>query len=117
MSPPADEEHRTAFFGEDIHIDIPEDLGEVVFKSRQNASSEVFLLQAGKVMTPRCHLNSLGHLVVEDVQEEDEGLYVIKSLSNPNAVKHLFLIVRGKVEKELESISQFEVACLLISGF
>ncbi|KAM7384738.1 hypothetical protein PAMA_011883 [Pampus argenteus] len=88
-------EHRTAFFGEDIHIDVPSgNVGEVVFKSRTNKSAEVVLLQAGRVVHPRSSLNSLGHLVLEDVQEEDEGVYVIRNASNPNAEKHLILIVR-----------------------
>ncbi|XP_068431448.1 uncharacterized protein [Clinocottus analis] len=89
------EEHRTAFFGEDIHIDVPPDhLGEVVFKSRTNSLSEVVLLRRGQVVNPRGRINSLGHLVLEDVQEEDEGVYVIKNTNSPNAAKHLVLIVR-----------------------
>ncbi|XP_059205609.1 uncharacterized protein LOC131984705 [Centropristis striata] len=89
------EEHRTAFFGEDIHIDVPPgDLGEVVFKPRTNHSSEVVLLRAGKVVNPKGHLNSLGHLVMEDVQEEDEGMFIIKNTNNTSATKHLILIVR-----------------------
>ncbi|KAF7661218.1 hypothetical protein LDENG_00266890 [Lucifuga dentata] len=88
------EEHRMAFFGEDIHIDIPENFGEVVFKSRLNLTSEVVLLRASRVVNPRGHLNSLGLLVLEDVQEEDEGVYIIKDTSNPSAVRHLILMVR-----------------------
>ncbi|XP_068566947.1 uncharacterized protein [Cebidichthys violaceus] len=89
------EEHRTAFFGEDIHIDVPPgNLSEVVFKSRTNRLSEVVLLQAGQVVNPRGSINSLGHLVLEDVQEEDEGVYVIKNTNNPNTAKHLILIVK-----------------------
>lgn len=89
------EEHRTAFFGEDIHIDVPSgNVGEVVFKSRMNKSSNVVLLQAGQVVNPRGSLNTLGHLVLEDVQEEDEGMYIIKNTNNTNAEKHLILVVR-----------------------
>ncbi|XP_029298433.1 uncharacterized protein LOC115015363 [Cottoperca gobio] len=89
------EEHRTAFFGEDIHIDVPPgNLGEVVFQPRTNHSFEVVLLQAGLVMNPRGRFNSLGHLVLEDVQEEDEGVYIIKNTHSPNTAKHLILIVR-----------------------
>ncbi|KAG7231594.1 hypothetical protein INR49_011010, partial [Caranx melampygus] len=89
------EERRTAFFGEDIHFDVPPgNVGEVVFKPRTNHSAEVALMRNGKVVSPRGHLNSLGHLVLEDVQEEDEGVYVIKNRKNPNAVKQLVLIVR-----------------------
>ncbi|KAI3358840.1 hypothetical protein L3Q82_015236 [Scortum barcoo] len=89
------EEHKTAFFGEDIHIDVPSgNVSEVVFKPRTNQSAEVVLLQAGKVVNPRAHFNSLGHLVLEDVQEEDEGVYITKNTSNPNTAMHLILIVR-----------------------
>uniref|UniRef100_A0A3B4YGU4 Uncharacterized LOC111645598 n=1 Tax=Seriola lalandi dorsalis TaxID=1841481 RepID=A0A3B4YGU4_SERLL len=88
-------ERRTAFFGEDIHIDVPSgNVGEVVFKPRTNHSAEVVLMQAGIVLSPRGRLNSLGHLVLENVQEEDEGVYVIKNSNNPNADKQLVLIVR-----------------------
>lgn len=94
---PVKEEHRTAFFGEDIHIEVPSgNLGEVVFKPRTNRSAEVVLLRAGQVVNPRGRLNSMGHLVLEDVQEEDEGKYIIKNSNNPNTAKHLSLIVRGK---------------------
>lgn len=94
---PVKEEHRTAFFGEDIHIDVsPGNVSEVVFKPRYNRSAEVVLLQAGRVMTPQGHINSLGHLVLEDVQEENEGLYIMRNPTTPNLAKHLILIVRGK---------------------
>ncbi|XP_033492960.2 uncharacterized protein LOC117263565 [Epinephelus lanceolatus] len=89
------EEHRTAFFGEDIHIDIlPGNVSEVVFKPRTNHSAEVVLLRAGQVVSPRGRLTTLGHLVVEDVQEEDEGVYITRNINHPNTVKHLSLIVR-----------------------
>nr|XP_046274557.1 uncharacterized protein LOC124075160 isoform X1 [Scatophagus argus]XP_046274558.1 uncharacterized protein LOC124075160 isoform X1 [Scatophagus argus] len=89
------EEHKTAFFGEDIHIDVPPgNVSEVVFKPRTNRSSVVVLLRAGQVVNPRGRINLLGHLVLEDVQEEDEGVYVIKNTHNPNMVKHLLLTVR-----------------------
>lgn len=88
------EEHKTAFFGEDIHIDVlPGNGSDVVFKPRTNRSAEVVLLRAGRV-SPRGRINSLGDLVLEDVQEEDEGVYVIKNTNHPNAAKHLVLIVR-----------------------
>lgn len=95
---PVKEEHRTAFFGEDVHIDVPPgNVGEVVFKPRTNRSAEVVLLRAGKVMNPGSYINTLGHLVLEDVQEKDEGLYVIKNTNSSNVLKHLILIVRGKL--------------------
>ncbi|KAK5854716.1 hypothetical protein PBY51_004888 [Eleginops maclovinus] len=89
------EEHRTAFFGEDVHIDVPPgNLGEVVFKPRTNHSAEVVLLQAGQVVSPRGRLTPQGHLVLDDMLEEDEGVYVIKNTYSPKTVKHLIIIVR-----------------------
>ncbi|TMS18384.1 hypothetical protein E3U43_010710 [Larimichthys crocea] len=96
------EEHRTAFFGEDVHIDVPPgNVGEVVFKPRTNRSTEVVLLRAGKVMNPGSYINTLGHLVLEDVQEKDEGLYVIKNTNSSNVLKHLILIVRDCALEEV----------------
>ncbi|XP_054620485.1 uncharacterized protein LOC129173509 [Dunckerocampus dactyliophorus] len=94
------EEHRTAFFGEDIHIDIPPgDAGEVAFTPKTNKSSEVVLLRAGKAVDARGRLNSFGHLVLEDVQKEDEGVYVVSK--NANVLKRLVLIVRDCAVEEV----------------
>lgn len=35
--------------------------------------------------------------MLEDVQESDEGLYIVKNTSNPSAAQHLTLYVRGKM--------------------
>uniref|UniRef100_A0A665V672 Uncharacterized protein n=1 Tax=Echeneis naucrates TaxID=173247 RepID=A0A665V672_ECHNA len=92
---PVKEERRTAFFGEDIHLDVPPgNVGEVVFKPRTNQSVEVVLMRAGEVVSSRGSLNSLGHLVLENVQEEDEGTYITRNSDNPKLVKHLLLNVR-----------------------
>lgn len=110
MFVPVKEEHRTAFFGEDIYIDFPPgNVGEVVFRPRTNRSAEVVLLRAGTVVNPRGRINSLGHLVLEDVQEEDEGLYVIRNASDPGTAQRLLLIVRGERPPEVgscQSVSQ-----------
>lgn len=115
------EEQRKAFFGEDIYIDVPPgNVGEVVFRPWNNQSSEVVLLREGQVVNPRAVINSLGHLVLEDVQEEDKGLYIIKNTSNPSAAKHLILIVRGKmfatllsrVDRAVESVPKLKIVCL-----
>ncbi|XP_030267643.1 uncharacterized protein LOC115578693 isoform X2 [Sparus aurata] len=88
-------ERRTAFFGEDIFFLVPPgNVSEVVFKPRTNNSAEVVLLQAGKVVSPRCHISSLGHLVLEDAKEEDEGLYIFRNISGPNTPKHIVLAVK-----------------------
>ncbi|KAM4725888.1 uncharacterized protein FYW61_013931 [Anableps anableps] len=90
------EENRTAFFGEDVHIEVSSwNDPEVVFKPRTNSSYEVHLLQAGRLTNQnKTELNSLGHLVLKDVQEEDEGLYVIRSSRNSSITKRLILSVR-----------------------
>ncbi|KAM4550776.1 uncharacterized protein V3H82_019858 [Fundulus diaphanus] len=90
------EESRTAFFGEDVHIEVSSwNDSDVVFKPRTNSSYEVHLLGPGRVVNQnKTELNSLGHLVLKDVQEEDEGLYVIRSRRNSSMVRHLHLTVR-----------------------
>uniref|UniRef100_A0A3B3XMU9 Uncharacterized protein n=1 Tax=Poecilia mexicana TaxID=48701 RepID=A0A3B3XMU9_9TELE len=68
---------------------------QVVFRPRTNSSYEVPLLQAGRVTNPnKTELNALGHLVLKDVQEEDEGLYIIRSSRNVSISKNLVLSVR-----------------------
>lgn len=90
--------HKRAFYGEDIHIDIPSgNVSEVVFKPSTNESTEVVILRAGQVVNSRGSINSLGYLVLEDVQENDEGEYIVKNTSNPIAVKCIILLVRGKI--------------------
>ncbi|XP_053717826.1 uncharacterized protein LOC128756953 isoform X2 [Synchiropus splendidus] len=85
------EEHRTVLYGEDIHINIPPgDGGEVVFESK--SSPQLVLFYEGKVVDKRGGINSLGHLVLEDVQKEDEGTYVVKD--NNKTIRHLILKVR-----------------------
>lgn len=106
---PVKEENRTAFFGEDIHIDVPRgNASEVVF-IRANHSSEVVLMRAGQVVQsgltvpaeqggkPLYYVNSLGNLVVEDVQERDEGVYIVRNANSSNIIKRLNLMVRGKM--------------------
>uniref|UniRef100_A0A087X2Q0 Uncharacterized protein n=1 Tax=Poecilia formosa TaxID=48698 RepID=A0A087X2Q0_POEFO len=97
------EERRTAFFGEDVHIEVPSwSDPEVVFRPRTNSSYEVPLLQAGRVTNPnKTELNALGHLVLKDVQEEDEGLYIIRSSRNVSISKNLVLSVRDCVLEQV----------------
>ncbi|XP_021427661.2 uncharacterized protein LOC110496214 isoform X2 [Oncorhynchus mykiss] len=89
------EEHRIAFFGEDVHIPLPSlDSTEVLFKPASNPTAEVVLMRDGRVVGHRAQLNSLKHLILEDVGEEDEGMYVIKNTEAPADVKHILLLVR-----------------------
>ncbi|XP_047461976.1 uncharacterized protein LOC125020583 [Mugil cephalus] len=90
------EEHRTVFIGEDVHIDIPpKSIAEVLFKPPTNDSAQVFLMQAGQVNSQYKHayLNTLDHLVLDNVQKENEGTYIIKN-TNDSSITHLVLFVR-----------------------
>ncbi|CAB1351133.1 unnamed protein product [Coregonus sp. 'balchen'] len=89
------EEHKIAFFGEDVHIPLPSLVStDVLFKPTSNPTAEVVLMRDGRVVSHRAQLNSLKHLILEDVGEEDEGMYVIKNTEVPADVKHIILLVR-----------------------
>uniref|UniRef100_A0AAY4CRC2 Uncharacterized protein n=1 Tax=Denticeps clupeoides TaxID=299321 RepID=A0AAY4CRC2_9TELE len=81
------QEHRTAFFGEDVNIQVPSLTStEILFNPRVDPVAEVVLLRG---------LNAHGsHLVLEDVDEEHEGTYVIKNTAVPSDIRHIVLIVR-----------------------
>lgn len=92
------EEHKIAFFGEDVHIPLPSLVStEVLFRPASNRTAVVVLMRDGRVVGHRAQLNSLKHLILEDVGEEHEGMYVIKNTEVPADVKHIILIVRGTV--------------------
>ncbi|XP_038158781.1 uncharacterized protein LOC119795033 [Cyprinodon tularosa] len=97
------DESRTAFFGEDVHIEVSSwNDSDVVFKPRTNSSYEVHVLRAGRVMNQnKSEVNSLGHVVLKDVQEEDEGLYIITSSRNSSMVKHFTLTVRDCASEQV----------------
>ncbi|XP_051526622.1 uncharacterized protein LOC127425043 [Myxocyprinus asiaticus] len=92
----AKDEHRTAFFGEDIHIPVPAlDTTEVMFKPRVEPLSERVLLRNRDLLNPRAKLNThISQLILEDVGEEDEGTYVVKNSLAPADVRRIILIVR-----------------------
>ncbi|XP_051992597.1 uncharacterized protein LOC127650956 isoform X2 [Xyrauchen texanus] len=92
----AKDEHRTAFFGEDVHIPVPAlDTTEVVFKPRVEPLSERVVLQNGVIQYQRAKLNAhVSHLILEDVGEEDEGTYVLRNSLAPADVRRIILIVR-----------------------
>ncbi|XP_065142715.1 uncharacterized protein [Paramisgurnus dabryanus] len=92
----AKDEHRTAFFGEDIHIPVPAlDTTNVTFMSRMDPQTEVTFLDNGKIQNQRVKLNTHGrHLILEDVGEEDEGTYVVRNSAAPADVRRIILIVR-----------------------
>uniref|UniRef100_A0A8C2HFA9 Uncharacterized protein n=1 Tax=Cyprinus carpio TaxID=7962 RepID=A0A8C2HFA9_CYPCA len=92
----AKDEHRTAFFGEDVHIPVPAlDTTELLFKPRVDPVLERVLLRDGKILDTRAKLNvHISHLILEDVGEEDEGTYVVKNSAAPADVRRIILIVR-----------------------
>jgi len=76
-------------------MEVPPWDGEVVFRSKTNGSLEVALLRDGRLVHGRGRLSSRGLLVLEDVREEDEGQYTIRSPSDPQHSRTLLLNVRG----------------------
>ncbi|TRY96296.1 hypothetical protein DNTS_024022 [Danionella cerebrum] len=92
----AKDEHRTAFFKEDVHIPLSAlDTAEVVFQPRTDPALETVYLQNGVILHKRVKLNShSSHLILEDVGEEDEGTYVVKNSAAPADVRRIILVVR-----------------------
>lgn len=93
---PVNEDSKTLFHGEDFHIMLPS-RSEVTFRNRSAPrSGDVFLMRDGKLVSSRARLNSqLSYLIIEAVGEEDEGVYTVKSLENPDDIRRTTLIVRG----------------------
>ncbi|TSR27791.1 hypothetical protein Baya_11826 [Bagarius yarrelli] len=58
-----------------------------------SAGEELELIKNGEVVNPRVKLHH-SHLILENVEENDEGLYVIQSEQNPEKINQLNLIVR-----------------------
>lgn len=89
------EEHKTAFFGEDVHITLPsEDRVEVLFRPGLSPTSEEVLMHDGLVLNSRVWLNTHRHLILNNVSEEDEGTYVIRTSQSPADIRHVILLVR-----------------------
>lgn len=98
------------FFGEDIYIDFPKGtVGEVVFQPKDNQSVEVVLLRDGKVEDQRATITTPGHLVLEDVQKKDEGVYIIRDSSKPGATRQLQLHVKGNDRSSQPAASTMKV--------
>lgn len=83
--------------GEDYQILLPAGGAEVIFKpSIGPPGREVEMMKDRKVVNLRVKLNeALSHLILENVGESDEGLFIIKSEQNPEDIKQFHLIVRG----------------------
>ena len=87
----------TLFRGEDFHIKIPSTEFEVRFQNRSAPrSGDVILMQNGTALSSRAKMNIfLSHLVIDAVEEGDEGIYTIKNPDNADDVTRISLIVRG----------------------
>ncbi|KAF4088474.1 hypothetical protein AMELA_G00082700 [Ameiurus melas] len=86
---------ETVFLGEDYHILLPAGGATVIFKPSIGPERELEMMKDGEVINARVKLNkALSHLVLENVGESDEGLYIIRSEQNPSNIKEINLIVR-----------------------
>lgn len=76
---------------------LPSAKMEVTFRNSSNPrSNEVPLMRDGKVISSRARFNTyMTHLIIETVEEGDEGVYTIKNPDKPDDVKRIRLIVRG----------------------
>lgn len=90
----------TLFHGEDFHILLPSLDVEVTFRNRSSPRSpDVLLMRGTTVVGTRAKLNRhLSHLVIEAVDEGDEGVYTVKNPDNPDETKRISLIVRGTAD-------------------
>lgn len=92
----AQEENQTLFFGEDFHIAIPEGKVNVSFRPSIGQEREKGLMTSREVIDIRAKLNDgLSHLILENVGESDEGVYIITSGQNTEDVTRITLFVRG----------------------
>lgn len=86
--------------GEDWHILLPVGGPQISFKpSLGPAGREVQMMKEGNVIHPRVKLSqAVSHVILENVGESDEGLYIINSMLKPKDVKQINLIVRGDTQ-------------------
>ncbi|XP_034077508.1 uncharacterized protein si:dkeyp-77h1.4 [Gymnodraco acuticeps] len=91
-----EEDFQTFFHGEDYHIRLPSLALEVTFRNRSSPrSGDVFLMRGGIVVNSRAKLNShLSHLIIDAVDEGDEGVYTVKNPETLQDVQRTTLIVR-----------------------
>lgn len=94
---------ETVFLGEDYQILLPAGGATVIFKPRIGPARELEMMKNGEVINARVKLSTthLNHLILENVGESDEGVYIIRSEQNPNNIKQLNVIVRGDTQHGL----------------
>lgn len=91
----AQEETQTLFFGEDFHIPLPAAEVNVSFRPSIGQGREKALMKSGEVVDIRAKLNTGSrHLILENVGESDEGVYIITSGPNTENVTRITLFVR-----------------------
>uniref|UniRef100_A0A3Q4BKV3 Uncharacterized protein n=1 Tax=Mola mola TaxID=94237 RepID=A0A3Q4BKV3_MOLML len=93
----------TLFHGEDFHIKLPSTGFEVKFQNRSAPhSADVILMRDGIVLNSRAKMNSfLSHLVIDAVEEGDEGIYTIKNPDNTEDIRRIALIVRDCTNEQI----------------
>ncbi|XP_047454540.1 uncharacterized protein si:dkeyp-77h1.4 [Mugil cephalus] len=97
------EDTITLFHGEDFHILLPSLDVEITFKNKSSPRSpEVVLLRGTKEVSSRVKLNQYHkHLVIEAVEEGDEGIYTVKNPDSPDEAKRIVLYVRDCSNEEI----------------
>lgn len=92
-------EDSISFLSEAFHISLPRGSPDVVFQPTVgSARGELVLMKAGEVQSPRAKLNQLQNfLVLDNIGETDEGLYIVTSQdpdNNSTITRTINLIVR-----------------------
>ncbi|XP_034030337.1 uncharacterized protein si:dkeyp-77h1.4 [Thalassophryne amazonica] len=92
----ANTELVTLFYGEDFHILLPSNETEVTFRNRSSPrSGDVALMRRGvSVSSMVKHNKLLRHLIVDAVDEGDEGVYTVKNPDKPDDIRRIILVVR-----------------------
>ncbi|KAJ3597323.1 hypothetical protein NHX12_000851 [Muraenolepis orangiensis] len=90
------EESETKFHGDDFHIQLPSKAVEITFRpNTAPRAADVVLMRGGVVVGVRAKLNLHGsHLVLDNVDETDEGVYTLKNPDTPEDIRRIRLIVR-----------------------
>ncbi|CAL8289770.1 unnamed protein product [Merluccius merluccius] len=90
------EESETKFHGEDFHIQLPSLTVEITFRpSATPRADDMVLMRDGKVVSNRAKVNRhFSHLVLDNVNEADEGVYTLKNPDTPEDIRRIRLIVR-----------------------
>ncbi|XP_066538301.1 uncharacterized protein si:dkeyp-77h1.4 isoform X2 [Hoplias malabaricus] len=110
---------KTVFLGEHYQIQLSTDEVDVIFKPAVGpAGREVKMVEPGKLINPRVTLNkNLSLLILQNVGESDEGLYIIKSAKDSEDIKSLKLIVRDcRSESNVMYGKDFRVSVKEVSG-